>query len=61
MLIERFEYLHGNNCNVDLRDCRIEVRSKIEAKGGLIRLNIEIFDKVNNQKIAMLQRFLKGK
>jgi hypothetical protein len=46
---------------VELRDCRIEARSEIEAKGGLIRLNIEIFDKVNNQKIAMLQRFLKEK
>lgn len=57
MPIERFEYKQDNNCDIDLRDCRIEVRSKIETS-GLIRLNIEVFDKSNDRKIAMLQRFI---
>lgn len=59
MPVERFEYKQDNNCDIDLRDCRIEIRSKIEIS-GLIRLNIEVFDKFNERKIAMLHGLLGG-
>jgi hypothetical protein len=55
-MTEQFSFPQGNDCDVQLRDCRIEVRGKPESS-GTIRLNVEIFDE-NNKIIAKLQRFI---
>jgi hypothetical protein len=55
-MTERFEYDQGNDCDVQLRDCRVEIRSNPESN-DTIRINVEIFDK-NGRIIAKLQRFI---
>jgi hypothetical protein len=58
-MIEKFRYDQGNDCDVELKDCRIEIRNG-QLNDGVIRIDLAVYDK-DEKIIAKIQRFIGGK
>jgi trehalose-6-phosphatase len=54
--IEKFHYDQGNDCDIQLKNCRVEVRSR-EVEKGMIRLDFTIYNE-KNDVTARFQRFI---